>query len=827
MKRSMVTLRNNLVNDEHEIGGKAGNLVELIRAGLPVPDCWVVPGEIFRDHLIFHGQEKTARAVFADGDESACSELRQCVLSMELQADLLESLSSLPDAPFAVRSSASVEDGAQGSYSGLFSTCLGIGRRELESAVKTVWGSAFTPEVLAYHRQVAPGSGYPLMAVLLMPLLDARLAGVAFSADPANGDPFRIVVTACRGLGTRIVEGSEAGVRYILDLDALDIVEMSAGHQIEGDFVQSDGHIATRTVNAEVTLSEDQLRELGGTVRAIDEILDGRVDVEFAFTDRGLEILQARQILGLPFFFPENPVESGDAHWFLHCARTDPLPPFIREVFTAPLEHPRIPRPPWPLEVESVLCRHGRVFGRSPQEPDYIYQEDIEDQNRDRTFLHKMEALDDPEDHFRPYCAWTEDAYERVVPRIRQDCTRLLSLSEEERAALSSRRFSEVFGEALDLERQAGVFYVSSSWVTAYYVDMAQKLLKDWIGFPNWRKAEQLSMDLIQGAPSLTHERDAELQQIALGHGDLESFVRRWGYSYLVRDEQLYFDLWKSWREDPQPLRQAIEQMQHAVDQRSIEERLVESRNRAEEILARTTRRFEAADQRQCAQRSRIFTACVHFGRAHFRMKDDRDLIWSHAQAALRWILLGAARRLMEKGAVASDREVFLFTPRELLDFFSSGESTIAGMSDRAAERRRKQARLARYTLPSQPVEEAPGPPAGGVMEGVPTGPGIAEGKAHIVREETALEDLASLDEGDILVFIGEGKVGLTMFFPQIAGLVYSNGNGLCHESNLCRELGKPAVVCVGENAELIEEGELLRIDGGEGYVTLLEKDLV
>lgn len=79
-------------------------------------------------------------------------------------------------------------------------------------------------------------------------------------------------------------------------------------------------------------------------------------------------------------------------------------------------------------------------------------------------------------------------------------------------------------------------------------------------------------------------------------------------------------------------------------------------------------------------------------------------------------------------------------------------------------------------------------------------------------------------DEGDILVFIGEGKVGLTMFFPQIAGLVYSNGNGICHESNLCRELGKPAVVCLGENAELIEEGEPLRIDGGEGIVMRLNK---
>ena len=112
-------------------------------------------------------------------------------------------------------------------------------------------------------------------------------------------------------------------------------------------------------------------------------------------------------------------------------------------------------------------------------------------------------------------------------------------------------------------------------------------------------------------------------------------------------------------------------------------------------------------------------------------------------------------------------------------------------------------------------------------MIGIPTGTGTAEGKAHIVHEARALADLARLEEGDILVFIGEGKVGLTMFFPQIAGLVNSDGNGFCHEVNILRELGKPAIVCLGENASLIREGEPLRIDAGKGILVRLEKSEV
>jgi pyruvate,water dikinase len=52
---------------------------------------------------------------------------------------------------------------------------------------------------------------------------------------------------------------------------------------------------------------------------------------------------------------------------------------------------------------------------------------------------------------------------------------------------------------------------------------------------------------------------------------------------------------------------------------------------------------------------------------------------------------------------------------------------------------------------------------------------------------------------------------------------VYSGGNWLSHETTLCRELGKPAVVGLVEEIELIEDGELLRIDGATGTVLRLD----
>ena len=267
-----------------------------------------------------------ALAVGVSGDAARCEALRQSLCAADLDLDLANELASLLDVPFAVRSSATVEDGGQGSYSCLFKTRLGVVKADLGEAVKEVWASVFAPSVVAYHRQVAADAPCPPMAVLIMPLLDARLSGVAFSADPADGNPFRIVVNACLGLGARLVDGSERGTRYVLDFDRLDVVEVHPGVQRKGDFLQEDGRVATRDLNREVALSEGELRHLGEAVRSIDAVLGKRVDVEFAFAGEGLFILQAREILGLPPFFPDDPVASGQMHGPCHSTRTDPLP---------------------------------------------------------------------------------------------------------------------------------------------------------------------------------------------------------------------------------------------------------------------------------------------------------------------------------------------------------------------------------------------------------------------------------------------------------------------------------------------------------------------
>jgi phosphohistidine swiveling domain-containing protein len=131
-----------------EIGGKAFHLARLVAAGLPVPDGFVIAAPA----------ETAARSGIA-----------------RAAADLGE--------PLAVRSSASIEDGAERAAPGLFATRLGVRAGEIMDAVAEVVASASGPAVTAYLGDAPP----PAMAVVVQRQV-AGVAGVIYTRAPVGDD---------------------------------------------------------------------------------------------------------------------------------------------------------------------------------------------------------------------------------------------------------------------------------------------------------------------------------------------------------------------------------------------------------------------------------------------------------------------------------------------------------------------------------------------------------------------------------------------------------------------------------------------------------------
>lgn len=256
-------------------GGKGAALARLAGAGLPVP------AGIALDPPMVTG--------IATGTARHREELARALAAIRAAA--------APDR-VAVRSSAIDEDGGGASFAGQHATLLGI-PPELDAvaaAVAAVWKSAREPSALAYRARLGlPGE--PLMAVVIQRLVDAEIAGVAFSRHPVTGAD-EIVVEASWGLGEAVVAGLVTPDHARLSPHGV-LLERRVGWKDVALRVV-DGGVAEHPVPADrieaVAATDTLLAEVVRLVHRCASALGGPQDVEWAWADGTLHCLQSRPI---------------------------------------------------------------------------------------------------------------------------------------------------------------------------------------------------------------------------------------------------------------------------------------------------------------------------------------------------------------------------------------------------------------------------------------------------------------------------------------------------------------------------------------------------
>ncbi|MDG5802804.1 PEP/pyruvate-binding domain-containing protein [Streptomyces ossamyceticus] len=164
-------------------GSKAAHLARAARAGLPVLPGFVLP----------------------PGFDVSAGPAEAGVASAAV-AQAWAELSRRGTRPLVVRSSSPQEDTEESSSAGRFDSVLDVrGWEEFRAAVRTVRDSARLPD----------GTDAP-MAVLVQPMLRARVGGVLFGADPVAGRTDRMLVSAVRGGPDTLVGGEQPGTSYWL-----------------------------------------------------------------------------------------------------------------------------------------------------------------------------------------------------------------------------------------------------------------------------------------------------------------------------------------------------------------------------------------------------------------------------------------------------------------------------------------------------------------------------------------------------------------------------------------------------------------------------------
>jgi len=225
------------------VGKKCANLGEIAKIGLPVPPGFALSVRAYEDFLEETNaiQEiKNYLQRFGGGIESielfneASRGIRQIVESKRMPEGMRSMILSfydglcrkcnVCDVAVATRSAGPV------SHPGQYETYLNVrGEQDLLEKIIRVWASSFNPRSLAFRsRKGIPLESDPI-GVAVLKMVNARAAGVIFTADPNTGDMSKMILEANWGLGESVVGGESMPDTYIVNKESLQICERKLG----------------------------------------------------------------------------------------------------------------------------------------------------------------------------------------------------------------------------------------------------------------------------------------------------------------------------------------------------------------------------------------------------------------------------------------------------------------------------------------------------------------------------------------------------------------------------------------------------------------------
>jgi pyruvate,water dikinase len=766
-------------------GGKADGLHRLIALGFNVP-----PGFVLLD---------------ASRDE--------------LPEDLEHWYRSLGGGAVAVRSSALDEDGSDASFAGQYETVLNVvGESALRAAVIQCLASLTSHRASSYRGKDA---GSPLrMCVVVQRMVDARSAGVLFTADPVSARRDRLVIDAVRGLGEALVSGEVTPDHYELDLQdnivLRDCVDVSA--QILSD--------------AEIHLLAQQARN--AALRFGEPL-----DAEWAIDQSGeLFWLQARPVTTLPAdlnefdsgFLPEDVMTTGNIGEMMPGA----VCPLTMSVTLRGIEYAFQQMDVWLGAQEKVegdykqvcsfyghwffnlsgkVAAGGHIAGMSAKEAGYaICGEEVPQllepprqpwwvraRGGLRFFsnLRRAEAVIDQfeirlQREFRtPFCD---------VPRqqIAQIDTLLWWVLDVENVHVQSSSSSAVAGGILQ-----GVIAKGERPTQEQLGELA-RLMAGATGVISAELVQELDV-IVAHVAQQSHavrfcDEDPQdaldwLRSSAAGTAQklFDAFLVRHGHrayrELCVRE--------KGWSEDPLPL---IRTMQVSV--RAL-------LGGAPKKVAGPT----LVDPREYNGFVRWLLPRVHNG-IRRRERSKSLLVWVTREVGKAYRHLG--QLLVAKNILPDEDLVCFFTHEELL---ACGGEPLPAQVQHAIKRREAMAYQNRLQFPflcqGRPVPLVAGIEAGrgGMLTGRPVSAGCVEG---ICRVAHSPEEAAQVQPGEILI-APITDVAWTPYFSVIAGLATDIGSSVSHGAVIAREYGLPAVVNLRSATSQFTTGERVRLDGGKG----------
>lgn len=821
-------------------GGKAAQLGELTRVdGVVVPPGVCVTTVAYRRVV---GATPWIADLIDELDGVGAAEhvalmaraaaVRAAIDAVSVPADIAEAVAAAvermgPDAAYAVRSSATAEDLPSASFAGQHDSFLGVvGPAEVLRHVVRCWASLFTDRAVAYRARHGIDHGGAAMAVVVQRMVDARAAGVLFTADPVSGHRRVATVEAVAGLGDALVAGRADAERFTV----------------------RDGTVASRRTGPSPIVADDEVLELVRLGRRIEDHTGVPQDVEWCISDDGPRIVQSRPITTL---FPIPAADDDAGHVYVSVGHqqmmTDAMAPLGLSVWQMTTPRPMVVAGSRlfvdvTLGLAAPASRAALldVFGRS----DPLLRDALE------TVLERRDVVPSiPDDAGGPWPPPpTPDEPLRSDPAlvaglVARNRASVGRLREDLRARSGSDLLAAIRDDIPEL--RSLLFAADSHAVVMAAIESTWWLnerMEDWLGVTNaadllTRSApnnvtSEMGLALLDVADVVRPHAEVvayldglrgdegpevldELAQLPGGSAAADA-LRRFLDDYGMRCVGEIDITRPRWREVPGALAAAIlgnvAAFAPGEAARRIERGSEEAARAAQELLDRV-RALPDGDAKATETAAMIERLRTFIG---YREYPKYGMVSRYA--LYREAVLEEADRLVGDGVLEARDDIYFLTFDELDDVVRTRLLDPSVVAERRqaldADRLLRAPRVLTSDGEALQGSHRRGDLAPGALAGIGVSHGTVQGRARVVLDVAD----AALEPGDILVtrFTDPSWAPL---FVSIGGLVTEVGGVMTHGAVVAREYGLPAVVGVDGATDRIADGQRIRIDGTTGAV--------
>jgi len=857
------------------VGGKGANLGELSRIeGIQVPAGFCITTEAYKritqQTSEFSGlldQLSQLRVEDRGKIGEISGQIRRAIERIAIAEDLEEEITRYlaklgeKDA-YAIRSSATAEDLPNASFAGQQDTYLNIkGKEAILRHISKCWASLFTERAVIYRMQNGFDHRKVYLSVVIQRMVFPQAAGIMFTADPVTSNRKVLSVDTGFGLGEALVSGLvNADIYKVRDgriIDKKIATKKLAIYALEEGGTE-EREIAPERQNIE-TLTDGQILQLERMGRKLEAYFDCPQDIEWCLCDDTFFIVQSRPITTL-YPIPENDgrnrIYASIGHQQMMTDAIKPLGISFFQLLSA-----KVPlteaggRLFFDLTHDLASFIGREIILRTWGKGDPLMRNAILSLMKRKAF---MKSLPHGKRYIRigsEGLSWMMlfhaiKIYFQNDPAIIQHliCRNEASIRELE------QRIANLSGDELfsfieqDYKGLKKIMYdprgFGAIMVGLYASNWINKKMEKWLGEKG--AADMLSQSVANNITS----------QMGLALLDVADVVRQYPavieYFQHASDEAFFEDLGKlsggdavskaiqaylekygmrcsgeiditriRWNEQPTALIPMIISNIKNFGPNSgsikFEQGRREAMQKEQELLSRLA--DLPGSRKKIKKAKRMISVLRNFiGYREYPKYAFIQRYWVYKQA-----LLKEAALLAYEGVIQAKEDIYY------LSFAELREAVRTRRLDYSIINRRKEAYAVYEKLTPPRVMTSEGEIISseydtgnipqGALPGIPVSAGIVEGRARVVLK---MAD-ANIEEGDILVTTFTDP-SWTPLFVSVKGLVTEVGGLMTHGAVIAREYGIPAVVSVENAAKLIKDGQIIRVNGTEGYIEILDK---